>query len=253
MADRHGLESTMRKTYADIIRDSFVLYRGHFSTLLGIYAIPAAPFMLLTTYPKLERSIPFMLAGQVGVILGGAVAIAATVVATAEVLRDGHPRIFQTLHSVLDRRLLKLLATDYFLATLLTGLGFLFCIVPGLFVITWLALVPVVVMLEDEWWISALARSKALGEGFHRRTFSCIVGMGILLGAVVGGPFLIFVAGGGDETNPPLILELYGVFAGVLTGPLPTILVVLLYFDLRARKELDQAATPGQDSHASSD
>jgi MFS family permease len=131
------------------------------------------------------------------------------------------------------RRLGRLL-TAQFLVTLWVALGILFCVVPGILISLRLMVVPAVVLLEAENSSGSLRRSRALMAGNLGKGF--LLGLvAALLGAVVSaaGGWVIRLVPWPSEFLATFLVNLLPAF----TLPLSAGTMVLLYYDLRIRKE----------------
>ena len=105
---------------------------------------------------------------------------------------------------------------------------------------TMLSLVTPVVVLEDERPVRALARSWRLVRGSFWRVFGITLLAGIIV-AIAGGvlqlPFTFFGAVLGSGTGGIVILVIGAIAAGTVTRPITAGVTVLLYVDMRMRKE----------------
>jgi Membrane domain of glycerophosphoryl diester phosphodiesterase len=102
----------------------------------------------------------------------------------------------------------------------------------------WLFAAPIV-MLERAGAIAALRRSWRLVRGSTPRVFGITLLVGLItgiLGAIVGA-LLNVITGFGDENVRLLLTQLASLVVAVLIQPISFIVVVLLYYDLRIRKE----------------
>ena len=128
------------------------------------------------------------------------------------------------------------------LVFLVTVLGFLLLIVPGVYVAVAFSLALPVLLLEQKKGGSALGRSRKLIEGRWWRTFGVLLA-GYVLASVVAGivqgilAALMFVAVGDDSVMSVILSGLAGLAGQVITTPFVAALVTVLYFDLRVRKE----------------
>ena len=117
---------------------------------------------------------------------------------------------------------------------LLSGLaivaGFILLIVPGFIVLTRLAVGIQVLVVEDVRGTAALKRSWNLVKGHSWPVFGTIVVAGILTSIVSG----LLTAPFGDDVTARSIAS---AIAAVITTPYTALVGVLLYLDLRIRKE----------------
>ena len=105
---------------------------------------------------------------------------------------------------------------------------------------TMLSLVTPVVVLENERPVHALARSWQLVRRSFWRVFGITLLAGIIV-AIAGGilqlPFTFFGAVLGSGTGGTVILVIGAIAAGTVTRPITAGVTVLLYVDMRMRKE----------------
>jgi hypothetical protein len=129
-----------------------------------------------------------------------------------------------------------------FLAGLLTLIGFIALIAPGVYLAIAFSLVLPVLLLENKKGASSLGRSRELISGRWWRSFGLLLA-GYTLASVVAGiaqgvlAALMFVAAGDDTFIGLVLSALAGLVGQVITTPFVAALVVVLYFDLRVRKE----------------
>src|SRR5262249_34863956 len=132
------------------------------------------------------------------------------------------------------RKLWRLLMAQAW-TTLLVLLGLCLCVVPGIILLVQLSLVPEVVLLEDQRAWPALGRSRTL--------IADNMGKAVALGAIVWLLGLVF--GGLVSTAVHLVPWSYAIIGDFLSYlivelvmlPLSIATVVLIYYDLRIRKE----------------
>ncbi|MGI8632526.1 MAG: YciC family protein [Solirubrobacterales bacterium] len=115
-----------------------------------------------------------------------------------------------------------------FLAAIATGLGLVLFIIPGLFVLTYLAVLAPVVVIERPGVIPAFSRSFQLVSGNALRVFGVIVAMFVIqfiLQAIIGGIF----RGIGDNFAT---IALGSLIANTVAAPLTALAAGVLYFAL---------------------
>jgi hypothetical protein len=133
------------------------------------------------------------------------------------------------------------------LVSILSGLaiagGFLLLIIPGIIFYLRLVFSPIALVVEDKRGRRALGRSWALSKGSLGKVFGVVLLIFLIsaiVQAIIGFPFgaagAFFLSQGGVGSGS--FLGFVGdALAGTLVTPFSTIAVVLLYFDLRIRKE----------------
>lgn len=120
------------------------------------------------------------------------------------------------------------------------ALAFLACVVPSIyFYVAWTVAVPVL-LLEDVRGRQALKRSRALVKGRWWPTAGVLLVAFILSGivqAVLSGLLLAVVSAGNNEVVDAAAQALANTAASVLTTPFTAAVIMVVYFDLRVRKE----------------
>ncbi|HVU01706.1 MAG TPA: hypothetical protein VHE30_08140 [Polyangiaceae bacterium] len=122
----------------------------------------------------------------------------------------------------------------HFLAMLCIGLGMVLCVVPGILCSLWFMLVTAVVLMEDHGASASLKRSRTLMSGNLGKGF--LLGLAVaILGAVVsfGVGFVVRLV----PWPAPFVADFLGNLAPAFVLPLSIGATVLLYYDLRIRKE----------------
>jgi hypothetical protein len=165
----------------------------------------------------------------------GAMANAAAVVIVSDSYLGREVTIANAVERVIERLGAILMAA--ILQSFVVFVGFIFFFIPGLLALGWFFATVNVVMIEGRDAISALGRSRQLTRGSLAR----VLGIMLLAGIVFLIVYLVFAAlltvGLSALAVGP---EARGAVAGlirVLIYPFFTVLMTLLYYDLRIRKE----------------
>ena len=118
------------------------------------------------------------------------------------------------------------------LAAIIIGIGFILLVIPGIYLLVRFAFVSPAVVLERKGPGEALSRSAELVRGSWWRVF----GIGLLVfilvavaNGVLGGVLVVLLS--------PRIANAVGVLVSILVQPFAMSALVLLYYDLRIRKE----------------
>lgn len=163
----------------------------------------------------------------VGVLLVGPLISALHVHALVDIGEHRVPRAREVFARGL--RVLPVVAAAQIVAGILTGVGFVLFIVPGLVLLAVWAVVAQVAAVERTDWLGALRRSAQLTRGARWHALGVVVSVGLInaviertCGAAVGSSVsaLALVAG--------VIVETITLSFAALTG-------AVLYYDLRAR------------------
>jgi len=244
----------------DVLDETFRLYRRNFLLIAGVSVAFAIPFAALAGFSfgalfgdllnQAASGNPAdfsqMSNGIVGLLLGYLVNLAlqplqvgAITFAVCESAL-GRPVTLRGMLLGAMRRYLHVLG--FLLLLLLMGL--LFCLFPLWIwiLVNWIAVLPAI-FIENLGLGAAMSRSWALVRGMWWRTFLILLLVGILYYVVTLALGAFFYAGQGllsIVVSQYIAISIYEgavVLVQGLTVPILLIAIVLLYFDLRVRKE----------------
>lgn len=129
------------------------------------------------------------------------------------------------------------------LVSFVVTLGFVLLIIPGIIFMVWYILTTQVIVIEDCGATEAMSRSKALTAGNRGKVLAVIILAGLLAGIIslvsefLGGAVAGALAGSLSDTMAIIASSLISVLGDVLAAPISAAAVILLYYDLRIRKE----------------
>jgi hypothetical protein len=235
----------------ELLDKTFSLYRSHFILFVGIMALPGLFLFILTLALELPAVINLPVASDylelvlgLGVIVFGlayafsyAMALAATVYAVSEVYLGRDITIRDAYTKVRGRglRILWMLIV----LVMAMGIGFLLFVVPGVLVAVWYAVAIPAAIVENLKTRAAFRRSQILTKGRRGSIFLMFV-LFLLLNYVAfmlfGFP-AAFLMGLWPGVTTIVINNLATFISGAVAGPLLTIGLSLMYYDLRVRKE----------------
>ena len=251
--------------FGGIFDQAFRLYTGHWRTLLTLSAIVMVPLGLaslglslvlfqdidaaLTDPAFLEASpeeviglfvdalLPSLFVGLLNIIglwlLQGAVTHA-----VAEVYAGRAPTWQESLSTGFQR--LPSLAGAVIMIGLGSLAGLVLCFLPGVWLyMMWFVTVPALVAERLGAW-QAMSRSWDLISGFWWRTFGLAIVTSIIVGIVsvaLASPSQFVVFSGGSLTATQATSQVANTIASILTLPFQALVAVVIYFDLRVRKE----------------
>jgi hypothetical protein len=236
---------------AELLDQTFYLYRTRFTLFVGIVAVPhlvMLAFQLASlTMPTATKGAPRVIWAIVaGVIylIALAAAQAATVIAVSRVHLEQPVTIGSAL-SAIKGRLIQI-ALIMLAVWIAVGVGLVFLIVPGIILgLMWSLVIPVAV-LEDQGLSGATSRSAALTKGNRGRIFIIVflfIVLVYLVTIVVQLPIFALLTAS-HPVNPHTVPIWFSVFSDAasfvsncLVAPLLTIALSLLYYDERVRRE----------------
>jgi hypothetical protein len=254
----------------ELLDKTLSLYRGYFLLFLGIATVPALAHFAYEAFGILLALMPARPPGAAGIILlalGGGLlfilvygfayglGLAATVFAVSEVNLGRETTIRKSFARA--RPLAMRAFWIFLLLGLAAGVGLVLLIVPGVLVaVTYAVAIPAAVM-ENLKAGPSFRRSEFLTKG-RRGSIFLVFLLFVVLSYIAAFTFAL-PAGLLQAWRPGLVsallVSLSGFLTETLTGPLLTIGLSLLYYDLRIRKEgfdlqvmlasLDQSTPPG--------
>jgi hypothetical protein len=252
----------------EILDTALTIYRQRAGTLMRAVVMVVAPVQVLSAIVSLSAGSidtsttgdsPFIngtgpdatldgkaLLGFIVVVVGvGLLGFLASQLATAACLKSvssaylsGDPDWRETLRFALSR-LGSLIWLD-----ILYGLGlalaFVACIAPSVYFYGAWAVATPVLLIEGIKGSKALGRSRRLVKGRWGPTF-LVVALAGILGAIVqtaiSGVLVGVAAGGANDVAGAVANAIGGTISAVLVTPFAAAVAVVLYFDLRVRKE----------------
>lgn len=223
----------------DPIRDGWSLYARFWQHLLPIALVVYLVISTVTlVFATLGRGLGGLIALAVSV--AGIFLLQAALVEAVNDVRDGRADL--TLSETLTRVLPRLgsVALAGILAGLAVAVGFIFLLVPGLFLLTiWSAVVPVIV-LENAPALESFGRSRALVRGYGWTVFGVILATGliVLVAEIVLG--IVFHSFSRDVDQ-----YLTSVIANTVIAPFVATTWTSMYFRLKALHEPAVAVPSG--------
>ena len=250
----------------EVLDRTFKLYKNHFWLFAGINTLPSGILLVLAVaYSAFEASAAASgrAPGATGVPSGSAIftgfavgfglgivyvallayAQAATVFAVSDLYLGGATSIRESYKRV-GAKALRVFVI-FLLMLIVVFVGFLFLIIPGIILGCRAAVSVPVAMLEDVKSVRSIERSMQLTKGHAVEIFVIFLMVGAMSYVVtllLQIPFFVAVIMAAAAHHAPsfgiLLLNNLATFIGqVLIGPIGTIALSLMYYNLRVRKE----------------
>jgi hypothetical protein len=207
---------------------ALAVYRRHFVAIVAAMAIAVVPLELLTLAPR-----PWSLVGSLlqTIVLGGVTPGVATLV-----VADARAGIEPTAAGVW-RRLAPMLAGLVLSVTVAVVLA----AISILLLVVWFQFVGEVVVIERKTFFAAMGASRDLVQGSYWRVAGYAILGAILTGAVSGvlaaAPPALAQQVGLHVAATTAIGDVLAISSRVLVAPVQSLLMALLYFDLRMRHD----------------
>jgi hypothetical protein len=231
----------------DVVRGSVRLYRASFLPLLLCYAIANIPATVLLFYALYENSVVLKLIALAGVAVCTLFGYTGVTLCISDACTGNKPSFLRSFAR--GRLALGKLMLASLLLVPSVSLGYVLLLIPGVILSLWFLYVPLVVVLERRSAWSAFKRSRQLSKGFNLRNLGVLVVGGLMLmAAYIVTIIAVFVLsvllgqlGWKNGAQVAYIAMLIGYAGGMLfcyaIFPIFFIMIVLTYYDLRARKE----------------
>lgn len=236
----------------EMLDASIALYRKHFKLFAGIVALLMVPlsflqewiFQTLADDSAVSAVEPISDSAAVAVIIFALISFlfvvpfltAAIAYATTSVYLGGNPTIGQTYRFALRRThsILWLLL----LMGIAVALGFIALIIPGIILYVRFAFGTSALVVEGSKGSKALSRSFRLAKGHFWKILGILILSWLVSQLAAGIIALPFTLGSAATDSAAFVIRGIGTaLAAVITRPFAGIVIVLLYFDMRIRKE----------------
>lgn len=224
----------------EVLDVSFGLYRSLFVPLVIVavtcQALPMAIGVYLGASQGLFVNILLTLLYLALAVILGAIGVAASTYIVSEAYLGREIPATVALHRA--TALLGRLVMISFLTSILVGIGFMLLLLPGVILLSGLLLSTVVAVLEappDA--TTAMGRSWDLTRGFRGKVFLTMFVAFLLLlvpGIAIGGAGALF---GNSEGVASVVILVLESMLQVLIYPFVYVVLTVLYYDLRVRKE----------------
>jgi len=241
------------RTLGEILSEAFRIYKENAAKLLLIVAVIVVPLSFISAAairllgePKAHRieilgqpaTIEYSRSFGVTVaalLIGAAIGVITWAILQAAMLRGaaqatiGDPVDVEASYRWGLRRFGSVLLLAI-LVGIVVGVGFILLIIPGIIFLVFLSVSEPALIVENRRGTEAMSRSWNLVRGHFWHALVVILVAAIITGVVQG----ILTAIGGDNW---FVRWIFTAIAQIITAPFTALVTVLLYLDLRARKE----------------
>ena len=247
--DSAGAPRFEAMTTGTLLDRAFRLYTSNFSLMLGIAAAAYVPFYLIMLV--LEASLSGRLQSPTGglsmllfqvvfMILWASVAFPVASGAATFAISERYLGNEVGIGDALLRGLghFWTLSLAQITATIRVMFGFILLIIPGILWLLSYSLVVPAILVEGQKAMPGLRRSRELVKGYRGKVFLVMVVINLLQAVLAGGVGVIstFLLTG-DAAATAVLSSALGNLLSILLTPLGIIAAILLYYDMRIRKE----------------
>ena len=233
----------------DIIADTFRIYAANLLPLFLICFVPLAPFELMLEIAASTGTEALAVIANLLSLVASMFVYGAVTVAVSDICLGNRPTVKRSYAAI--GRVFGRYIGAYLLLLLIVMVGFVLLIVPGFIAAVLLMFALPAVVIERKGAIASLKRSMFLGKGFYWRNFGisllvgiiAVIAMTLIVAVIV---VVLLVIGVEDEFLFNLLMAITGIFV----TPLFQIPLVLLYYDMRVRKEFFDGSALAQEMFA---
>lgn len=228
-------------SFGSILKSTVSVYRKGFLTFFFTYSFPVLPILVVQQEAQLrELTVLFWFCFVAGTIVG-VFAYGASVVSVSDICLGNKPSFVRSYSKVLGSASRRLFVSSL-LQIAIVAVGLVFLVIPGLIFAIWLIFTTDVVVLEGLSASAAIKRSKLLGKGYNWRSAGLLATLSVVMAVIGGllGASLGFLAAWLNmpmaDFHRMLLLTMTALQTGVAV-PISFVSCVLMYYDLRVRKE----------------
>jgi hypothetical protein len=228
-------------TAGQILKEAFELYRENFTLFLGIVLMPLVVEVVLgiLLVASATSGGPTVILGLLTLIVAVALSLLAVGAQTVAVASRYLGRTISVgqAYSAIGADTLWVLFLSAIAAGIVIGIGLILLVIPGIYLAVRLAFVSQAVVLERSGVSQAFRRSWSLVEGSWWRVFGIAIVTFVIVAIV--GSIIQQIIGAllGSGTSGVVLRTLISGAVQLVLRPYAFTVLILLYFDLRLRKE----------------
>jgi hypothetical protein len=234
------------QTVGEVLRNAAEIYFRNFGVIFLTYFLPVFPIGVWQNEAQVAKAWGWVWPAVICLLIASLIAGGAITIAVSDICLGNKPSVARSYQKIFSGVLGRLFVASL-LQTLCWVIGLVLCVVPGVIAMLWFMFTPPAVMLEGLGGTKALGRSKRLAQGYLGRNFLVLVLM-VIIGAVIGivggivGAILAML-----QLHQTFVYRLILLALQMLIAPFSIIAMILLYYDLRVRKEAYDAAALAED------
>lgn len=223
-----------------ILRNSLAIYRQHFVAFFLISLVAWIPFEFLYDYAAHVGHGPLTALMFFVTYLASEYALSVMTLCVADIYVGNPLNAMGAFRRVNGRLLGKLIVTNV-IGGAIAGVGLVLFVVPGVIWILWILLTSMVVVIEGRSGWDALMRSRQLGKGYYLRNAAIVfvAALVFIIAMLLVGGAIAFVVGflGDLRILDSLAFTWVTTALKICGAPFVFISMILIYYDMRVRKE----------------
>jgi hypothetical protein len=232
-----------QQTVGEVLRNAAEIYGRNFGVIFVTYFLPVFPFGVWQNEAQVAKAWGWVWLAFTSSMVASCIAWGAITIAVSDICLGNKPSIARSYRKIFSGALGRLFVASL-LQTLSVLIGLVLCVVPGVIAMLWLMFTGPAVMLEGLGGTKALQRSRRLAQGYLGRNFLVLLLLVIIAVVIVGIAVGILI---GSQLAATFLGRFVLLAMQTLIAPFSIIAMILLYYDLRVRKEAYDAAALAED------
>lgn len=213
-------------SFAEVLDRAFRVLVDNFVLLVGITALVWIPYGFLLAIGQSVHVVTII--AELSILVAGPIVHVVLTAAVARVYLDQPTTIADAYNDV--RPILLPVIGTYFILGILLALAFIALVVPGLYLSVCWALVGPIMIVEREFGMSALGRSRQLVRGVWWQALGITLVAGLLVGLPAGVLNYLWM-------HIPFLGPILNAATQAVTSTYPLVALIIYYFDRRCRTE----------------
>ncbi len=232
------------QSIGELVRNSFAVFGKGLGIILLTYLLPMLPFILMQGEALAAKATGLWLIAAFLGTIASLLAFGAITISVSDICLGNAPSLPRSYKRVF--RLFGRMFTASMLQLTFIMIGCVLLFVPGIIAMFWFMFTPCIVVMEGFGGLTALKRSRALGWGYNWRNlgvFALVMVIAIVAYVILVIPLLLLIPDAANHFSG----RFFNTVFQLLSTPLGIVAIVLMYYDLRVRKEAYDAAALAED------
>lgn len=232
------------QSVGELVQHSFAVFGKGLGIILLTYLLPMLPFTLVQGEAQAAKAIGVWIIAVLLGTIASLLAFGAITISVSDICLGNPPSLTRSYKRVF--RLFGKMFTASMLQLIFVVIGFVLLCVPGIIAMLWFMFTPCIVVMEGLGGLAALKRSRALGRGYNWRNFgvfALVMVIAFVAYVILVIPLVLFIPDAASHFSG----RFFNTIFQLLGTPLGIVAIVLMYYDLRVRKEAYDAAALAED------
>jgi hypothetical protein len=232
------------QSVGELVRNTFAIFGKGLGVILLTYLLPMLPFTIWQVEAQAAKAIGLLIIAIFFATIASLLAFGAITISVSDICLGNAPSLLRSYRKVF--RLFGRMFTASMLQLIFIIIGFVLLCIPGIIAMLWFIFTPCIVVIEGLGGLAAVKRSKAIGQSYNWRNlgvFALVIVIAFVAYVILLIPLLLLFP---DAANR-FVGRFFNNIFQLLGTPLGIVSIVLMYYDLRVRKEAYEAAALAED------